>query len=216
MLRKFSIVTPLQRPAYKWYQTNLNEITERLEDGIKGAVIEKALMNINITKCSPVSTQSFLEDAVHLTEASARIFLDHILSRSEAYFDSELILVEEDGSAEDAQSSETVKALERRLVALEIAHKTQVKINFANNLVMARIREEIDATSNKSKEDRVVITGLRSKEPMPEENRARIEWLKKITMDLFEKIIPKFSGQDLLFAPKKTDGRLSCFFQWWR
>ena len=69
----------------------------------------------------------------------------------------------------------TVKALERRLVALEIAHKTQVKINFANNLVMARIREEIDATSNKSKEDRVVITGLRSKEPMPEENRARIE-----------------------------------------
>jgi hypothetical protein len=56
MLRKFSIVTPLQRPAYKWYQTNLNEITERLEDGIKGAVIEKASMNINITKCSPVST----------------------------------------------------------------------------------------------------------------------------------------------------------------
>jgi hypothetical protein len=85
-----------------------------------------------------------LEDEVHLTEASARIFLDHILSRSEAYFDSELILVEEDGSAEDAQSSETVKALERRLVALEIAHKTQVKINFANNLVMARISEEIE------------------------------------------------------------------------
>ena len=99
MLRKLSIVTPLQRPAYKWYQTNLNEITERLEDGITGVVIEKASMNINITKCSPVSTRSFLEDA-------ARIFLDHILSRSEAYFDSELILVEEDGSAEDAQSSE--------------------------------------------------------------------------------------------------------------
>jgi hypothetical protein len=62
MLRMFSIVTPLPRPAYKWYQTNLTEITERLGDGIKGVVIEKALMNINITKCSPVSTQSFLED----------------------------------------------------------------------------------------------------------------------------------------------------------
>jgi hypothetical protein len=125
MLRKFSIVTPLQRPAYKWYQTNLNEITERLGDGIKGVVIEKASMNINMTKCSPVFTQSFLEDEVHPTEASASwIFLDHILSRPETYFDSELILVEEDGSAEDAQSSETVKALERRLVALEIAHKT--------------------------------------------------------------------------------------------
>ncbi len=46
--------------------------------------------------------------------------------------------------------------------------------------------------------------------------RKRIERESKIKMDLFEKIIPKFSGQDLLFAPKKTDGRLSCFFQWWR
>jgi hypothetical protein len=43
------------------------------------------------------------------------------------------------------------------------------------NLVMARIRKEIDATSNKSKEEDEVIIGLRSKEPMPGENRARIE-----------------------------------------
>jgi len=191
---KFSIVTPLQRPAHKWYQTNLAEITEKLEDGIKGVVVEKALMNINITKCSPVSTQSFLDDEIHLTEASAKIFLDHILRRSESYFDSEMILVEDDESEED-QSSDAVRALERRLVALEIAHKTQVKINFANNLVMARMREEIDATSNKTKEDRVVITGLRSKDPMPEENRARIDWLKKISMDLFERIIPRFPGK---------------------
>ena len=192
---KFSVVTPLQRPAYKWYQNNLAEITEKLEDGIKGVVVEKALMNINIIKCSPVSTQSFLEDEVHLTEASAKIFLDHILSRSESYFDSEMVTVEDDGTEDEDQARDDVRALEKRLVALEKAHKSQVKINFANNLVMARLREEIDATSNRSKEDRLVITGLKSKDPMPEENRARIEWLKKISMDLFEKIIPKFPGK---------------------
>ena len=61
----------------------------------------------------------------------------------------------------------------------------------------------MDATSNKSKEDSVVITGLRSKEPMPEENRARNEWLKKITMDLFEKIIPKFPGKIFYLRQRK-------------
>jgi hypothetical protein len=38
----------------------------------------------------------------------------------------------------------------------------QVKMNFATNLMLARVREEIDAISNKAKEDRVVMNGLKS------------------------------------------------------
>jgi hypothetical protein len=78
---------------------------------------------------------------------------------------------------------------------LELGHKKQVEINFANNLVMARIREEVDTSNNKAKEDRLVMTGLKSKDPIPLENRARIEWLKKIVTNLFEKLIPGFPGK---------------------
>ena len=60
-----------------------------------------------------------------------------------------------------------VRSIEERLDALEKAHKKQVKMNFANNLMMARVREEIDSIGNKSKEDRVVMSGLKSKTPIP-------------------------------------------------
>ena len=191
---KFCIVTPLQRPAHKWYQDNLTEITERLEDGIRKAVVEGKLMNINITKCSPLATQNFLEDGIHLTEASARIFMDHILTRAEAYFDSEQLHVPEVVEVVEVDR-EFIRKLERRLNMLELGHKKQVEINFANNLVMARIREEVDTSNNKAKEDRLVMTGLKSKDPIPMENRARIEWLKKIVTNLFEKLIPGFPGK---------------------
>ena len=36
-----------------------------------------------------------------------------------------------------------------------------------DNLIFARIREELDFTSNAKKEDRVIITGLTSKDPCP-------------------------------------------------
>jgi hypothetical protein len=191
---KFSIVTPLQRPVHKWYQKILTEITGKFEDSIKNMVVSRNLLNVNITKCSPISTQAYLDDGVHLTEASARIFLDHILSRSESYFDSEVMYVGEQ-AAESEEDRESVRDLERRLTNLEMAYKRQVEINFANNLVMARIREEIDSTGNRSKEDRVVITGLKSKDPIPADSRARIEWLKKIAMNLFTTIIPSFPGK---------------------
>ena len=199
---KFSIVTPLQRPIHKWYQKILTEITEKFEDGIRSEVKNRKLMNINITKCSPISTQAYQDDGVHLTEASARIFLDHILSRSESYFDSEVDYVGEGTEAE--VDPDNIRDLERRLTILEMAHNRQVEINFANNLVMARIREEIDSTSNRSKEDRVVVTGLKSKEPIPVDNRARIEWLKKIAMNLFEKIIPRFPGKIFYLSQGKN------------
>jgi hypothetical protein len=85
--------------------------------------------------------------------------------------------------------------MEARLTRLEMESKKQVEINFANNLIIARTREEIDSTSNRSKEDRVVMTGLRSKSPIPADNRARIEWLKKLAMDIFKVLIPGFPGK---------------------
>ncbi len=88
-----------------------------------------------------------------------------------------------------------VRSIEERLKSLEMAHKKQVKMNFANCLMMARVREEIDTIANRSKEDRVVMSGLKSKVPMPTDNRERIEWLKKMAMGIFAELIPDFKGK---------------------
>jgi hypothetical protein len=50
-----------------------------------------------------------------------------------------------------------IRSIEEWLETLEKAHKKQVKMNFANNLMMARVSEEIDSLGNKSKEDRLVM-----------------------------------------------------------
>jgi hypothetical protein len=51
--------------------------------------------------------------------------------------------------------------------------------------MFARIREEIDFGMNKAKEDRVVMTGLTSRTPMPAESRAKIDFLKKLATEIF-------------------------------
>jgi hypothetical protein len=56
--------------------------------------------------------------------------------------------------------------------------------------MFARSREELDATSNRAKEDRIVINGLSSPIPPPAGPRQRIEHLKGIVAGVFEKISP--------------------------
>jgi hypothetical protein len=190
---KFAIVMPLQRPAVSWFQEKLAEVTSSLEKGIKDIQKKLGFEKIQSVKCSAISTQDFDPDNTHLTPASAKIFLDHILSKSEEFFvggsggeDSD-VEVERDGAE--------AGSLEVRLSKLEKAHMQQVKMNFATNLMLARVREEIDAISNKAKEDRVVMNGLKSKTPMPVETRPRIEWLKGISMEIFKELVPNFPGK---------------------
>jgi hypothetical protein len=71
----------------------------------------------------------------------------------------------------------------------------QLKTNDANNLVLARIREEVDVASNVKKEDRVILTGLKSTTPLPTDPRQKSEKLKEIAMEIFRAIIPDFKGK---------------------
>ena len=57
------------------------------------------------------------------------------------------------------------QALENRIISLEAEVRDRKELD---NLMMARVREELDLVSNTKKEDRIVITGLTSKTPMPE------------------------------------------------
>jgi hypothetical protein len=39
------------------------------------------------------------------------------------------------------------------------------------------------------------MTGLKSKTVMPVDNKARIEWLKKLATDIFNELVPSFTGK---------------------
>jgi hypothetical protein len=101
-----------------------------------------------------------------------------------------------------------IRSIEEWLETLEKAHKKQVKMNFANNLMMARVSEEIDSLGNKSKEDRLVMSRLKSKTPMPAENRARINWLKDLAMKIFGQVVTDFPGKVFYLSQGKQQDLL--------
>jgi len=204
---KFGIVMPMLRPQMKWYQDRIIDIAERLESGIRAIMASNVSVQVAAIKCSPQSSQDFETDGVHLTVASAKIFVDAIISGSDRAF------VDGGANVGDAQEAEAdqeepdflgVRSLEQRLTDLELAYKKQVEINFANNLIIARTREDLDSNSNRSKEDRVVMTGLKSSTVMPVDNRARIEWLKKLAMKIFQELVPGFPGKILYLSQGKA------------
>jgi hypothetical protein len=205
---KFGIVMPLLHPQTKWYQDRVVEIAEKLEGGIKAIMTRNVSSMVAAIKCSPQSSQDFENDGVHLTVASAKIFVDAIISGSDRAF------VSGGTDASDAQEADQeepdflgMRSLEKRLTDLEFAYKKQVEINFANNLIIAWTREDLDSNSNRSKEDRVVMTGLKSSTVMLVENRARIEWLKKLAMKIFQELVPGFPGKILYLSQGKAMDR---------
>ena len=62
------------------------------------------------------------------------------------------------------------------------------KRRFNDSLVMARMREDIDAISNANKEEKMIITGLTSKTPKPTGAEEARKWLKSIVSDILDKI----------------------------
>ena len=156
---KFAIVMPMRRPSIQWYQEKIELITKELAGRIKSMT--------GSIECVTPASQLFEEDLTHLTMSSSKIFLDWILDLAEDFFDAEQVDLsdEDEGEVEkdeDDKTSDQVKKLEMRLTKLENKSKLQRKNTSANNMMFARIREEIDFGTNKAKEDRVVLTGLTS------------------------------------------------------
>jgi hypothetical protein len=179
--------------------------------GIKDIVTRNETAKVAGIWCSPASSQDFEKDGVHLSVASGRIIvIDAIISGAEAFFNAPLVDISDEVNEElpGGHNADLIKSLEARLKRLEMESKKQVEINFANNLIIARTREEIDSTSNRSKEDRVVMTGLKSKTPIPADNRAIIEWLKNLAIEFFKKLIPGFPGKIFYLNQGKNADKL--------
>ena len=179
---KFCIVMPLMRPAVKWFQEMLGSI----DSDIRDALVATGAENITRVNCVCHSLQQFEKDGIHLTADAGVIFVESILKLSEEIFDA--AQVDDDETPKTGGSDE--------MTALVSVLKTRFE---ADNLMFARIREEIDSTANRTREDRVVVTGITCKTPLPRDNRLRIEKLKELAGEVFEAIKPGFKGK-ILYA----------------
>ena len=191
---KFAVGMPLQRPSLPWYQDIHLTLRSQLETGI----VDMRLDNVSRIDCISILTQDFGPDQVHLTETSGKGFLNFILNQSETFFNAANIDLTRDDPSTDPTSDPSIKD---RMDRLEAAFRTR---NISDNLVMARLREELDAGANKVKEDRVVINGLVCKEALPTEIRAKTEVLREIAMKVFNFLIPDFRGKITFISQGKS------------
>jgi hypothetical protein len=206
---KFGIVMPLGRPSVVWYQERVGHIATHLNNGIKNMVSNKNVNNMIAINCPSETSQQFDPDMIHLTKTSAGVFLDLILEEAERAFNADLVDLTEHGEwagdeSESESGSDRIKKMEDRLGALERTLRIQADKNIANDLMFARSREETDAGTNKIKEDRLVMNGLKSSTPMPAEPKARIEALKKLAAEIFEVLIPSFEGKIIYLSQGKN------------
>lgn len=194
---KFSIVDPIWRPKLEWYQGMYDDIITTNRE----MFVSLRLENVSRSEGIPEGCQQFEPDQVHLTEDSANIFIDGLLKSAEVFFKAPFINLEEEDINMDEAEDEV--DLSVRLGKLE-GHVRARQTN--DNMIFARLREESDAVSNKSKEDRVIITGITSKEMPPTDPELRKVWIKKIAMDIFTTLIPDFGGQIHFVNQAKNKG----------
>ncbi len=96
-----------------------------------------------------------------------------------------------DLSGETSKTSSTL-TLEQRLAQLEAAFRTR---SLSDNMVLARLRKEIDLGANRSKEDWIVINGLVCRKPLPSDIRTKTALLSEVAMEIFKFLIPTFKGK---------------------
>jgi hypothetical protein len=183
---KFALANPMKRPKFDWYQNNLDDIQLTLVE----IVTRFRLDNITLFEAIPDGCQQFEEDQVHLTRASGDIFVEGLIKGAETFFDTELIQLNE----MEVNSDTDLEILERRIAKLE--GQVQARQN-SDNIIFAKIREDLDAASNKTKEDRIIITGITSKTVPPVDPEGRKNWIRGIVTDIFESVIPGFTGKIL-------------------
>jgi len=187
---KFCIIMPLLRPALEWYKDSLTAF----ESDIKTGFAKMKSFNVTRVNCVCHSLQQFEKDGVHLTDAAGLIFVEEILRSAQEVFESVNL---EDSNAGN-QEGKTKTEVENLVAVLKRRFE-------GDNMMFARIREEIDSTANRSREDRVVVTGITCKDPLPRDNRLRIEKLKTLAAEVFEAIKPGFKGKILYASQGRGD-----------
>ncbi len=165
------IVPPMFRSTPPWFGSFLPDLLSFL-----GTEITR-ISSSQLAVCAPfIVVPSMLErDGVHLTQAAGDRFLDHLdtqlgnllvpvgdntsVTPPDDRLDQILAAVNRNSAQLDnfRNVSETVSDLSRTTTSFEAFVRRRFK---DDDLIFARMKEESDADLNRSREDRVVITGL--------------------------------------------------------
>ena len=211
----FLLVKPILRPALNWFDLNFEEICEDLKEKI-------TKMNcVNVSEIQSLSraSQNFASDGVHLTTESGRLFVDCIISASEAHYNAGpmIDLAEEDDEKMETNQTATASGsstsirkvsfrdnkeqssqeLGSRLERVEAGLKkleTEFKLKaWKDSLMTAKLREDIDFMTNVKNEDRIVLTGLTATSPPPQKQEDKIAWIRNIVKEFVKTIDPESS-----------------------
>jgi len=195
---KFAIAEPILRPQKVWYQQNFDDIITTFNESFSIMKLQ------NVTRIEGIAQgcQQFEPDQVHLTKPSGKIFIEGLLNNAEKFFKAPLVDLAMD--EEDEVEVSVTDSLSARLSKLEDQVRSrQIK----DNLIFARIREEMDTTTNKQREDRVVITGITSNVVQPSDPAQKKIWIRDIVKNIFNSIIPDFAGEIVYVNQGKSNGR---------
>ena len=205
---KLAVVMPMRRPAVEWYEEQLPMIKKTVATMID----ELHLVKVGRIEGSLNSSQMFENDGVHLTKASGENFIGVILERAEDFFEAVSIDLTRDDSEEkqpetkrtDSDDIVNLNKTNNRVERLEAEMREVRRLRLGDQLMFARLREDADFEKNKQKEDRIVINRLKIRDA-PAEYKDRIEFLKIKAAEIFEFLIPGFTGKALWV----THGRIN-------
>jgi hypothetical protein len=207
---RFAILEPMLRPGVRWY----SEGHEELRIGYSRMIGAIGLINISLIKCDDLPSQIFEDDGVHLTRGTGLPFLNALIYYAEDIFKAAVIdLANEHVPMEVVAGGSAVvqpetgvipltgpavpRTTEQRLDDLEARIENRWK---NDDIVIARIREELDFTANTKKEDRIIITGMTSATERPKSQIDLKKWLKDVVVPAhLNKIVPE-SGKKILFV----------------
>jgi len=201
---KFLVVDPILRPKLEWYDEALEDIKAKNKE-----VFDSMGLN-NTSRADVISraSQQFEKDGVHLTAAAGKIFVGGMLDAAEKFFRASFVDlasgVEDDNEDQDQAQGPTKSEIMKRIDRIEEGIEER---KWSDNLLFARTREELDMAANKLKEDRVVITGLSSPKPPPQDRAQKNIWLRQLVMDTMKRIKPTFNGTIVFINQGKSNGR---------
>ena len=202
---KLVLAYPLLRPGGKWMTENEDKIRKEFET----AYNRQDQANISKADCMLRMSQVFDSDGIHLTKAAGEKFVGNLIGMAEDNFEAEVINVEDGDIAEKIVALASGSTAKKDGVAINkiqrsIVEMRQWRDNFAvdinkrfrnDNIMFARMREEMDAEVNGKKEDRTLVAGCVDPTLMPTEGKEKNAFLKQLATDFCKKLDPLFDGE---------------------
>jgi hypothetical protein len=215
---RFALAYPILRPGNEW----MTKYDDFIRDEFETAYNKHS--EINISKVDAVSrgSQVFERDGVHLTKAAGNAFVANLIGMAEDCFDAPQIQIDDDEEEESSidkllragqESSKArknsdlsdLKKVTHDLKGWKATLETSLHTRFmADNLMFARLRDEMDSETNRKREDRTLVTYLIDPETLPKQTTERNEALRKEAKEFCIKIKEDFVGE-VMFAT--TTGR---------